>query len=124
MPALAMTDHNSVAAAVKFVEACRGYGIKPILGTEITIDDESHLTLLAPDRASYAELCRLLSAAYAAGGRLAPRLAWAGVRREAWGVSDGAPQPPILGSRSVRDAGLPPLLGAGGRQGDVTAGCS
>ncbi len=32
MPALAMTDHNSVAAAVKFTNACEAYGLIPILG--------------------------------------------------------------------------------------------
>ena len=31
MPALALTDHNSVAGAVKFVQACQQYHIHPIL---------------------------------------------------------------------------------------------
>src|SRR5437763_10118073 len=46
MPALACTDHNSLAASVKFVERCRKFGIKPILGAELTMEDDTHLTLL------------------------------------------------------------------------------
>lgn len=76
MPALALTDHNSLAAAVKFTYMCQGYGIKPILGAEVTLEDRSHLTLLARSRAGYANLCRLLSLAYASGGRLTPHLPW------------------------------------------------
>ncbi len=76
MEALALTDHNSLAAAVKFSSCCEGYGIKPILGAELTLEDDSHLTLLARNRAGYANLCVLISLAHAHGGRLSPRLPW------------------------------------------------
>lgn len=76
MPALALTDHNSLAAAVKFVGCCRDYGLRPILGSEVTLEDGSHLTLLAKNRVGYGNLCRLISAGYAAGGRLSPRAPW------------------------------------------------
>ena len=76
MPALALTDHDSVAASVKFVTACQAYTIKPILGAEVTMEDHSHLTLLAQNRDGYANLCRLLTLSYANGGRLTPRLLW------------------------------------------------
>ena len=49
-PALAVTDHNSLAGAVRFHALCEGYGILPIHGTEITLEDGSHLTLLAKNR--------------------------------------------------------------------------
>ena len=76
MPALALTDHDSVAAAVKFVSCCQQYSIHPILGAEVTMEDESHLTLLAQNRAGYTNLCRLLTSSYMNGGRLTPRLPW------------------------------------------------
>jgi len=76
MPALAMTDHNSLTAAIKFNSCCREYGVMPIFGTEITLDGEYHLTLLAKSRRGYANICRLLSVAYAHGGRLSPSLPW------------------------------------------------
>ncbi|MCW3097484.1 MAG: dnaE2 [Chthonomonadaceae bacterium] len=76
MPALALTDHNSLAAAVKFVACCKDYGLQPILGSEVTMEDGSHLTLLAKDRRGYGNLCRLITAAYAHGGRLSPQAPW------------------------------------------------
>src|SRR5205814_1428822 len=65
---------------------CRGYGIKPILGAEVTMEDGSHLTLLCQNSNGYANLCRLLSAAYAHGGRLAPCLPWTFLPRHTEGV--------------------------------------
>jgi len=72
MPALAMTDHNSLAGAVQFVKLCQAYQIKPILGVELTLTDQSHLTLLAKDKTGYANLCRMIACAYRTGGRLTP----------------------------------------------------
>ncbi|BDI32598.1 DNA-directed DNA polymerase [Capsulimonas corticalis] len=77
MGALALTDHNSLTAAIKFHRCCADYGIKPIFGTELTLDDGSHLTLLAASRTGYGNICHLLSLAYAHGGRLSPALPWA-----------------------------------------------
>ena len=37
MPALAMTDHDNVSAAVRFHKACLAAGIKPIVGAEVTV---------------------------------------------------------------------------------------
>lgn len=76
MPALAMTDHNSLTAAIKFDACCKEYGVKPIFGAEATIDDGSHLTLLAKSRRGYAAICKLVSAAYERGGRLSPAAPW------------------------------------------------
>lgn len=76
MPALAITDHNSLTAAVKFHACCAQYAVTPIFGTELTLDDQSHLTLLAASRTGYGNICRLLSLAYAHGGRLTPALPW------------------------------------------------
>ena len=39
MTSLAMTDRDSVAAAVKFVALAHAYGIHPILGAELTMED-------------------------------------------------------------------------------------
>ncbi|MCC6728431.1 MAG: DNA polymerase III subunit alpha [Chthonomonadales bacterium] len=86
MPALALTDHGSVCAAVKFTALCRGYGIKPILGAELTMEDETHLVLLARDRGGYANLCRLLTRAHEHGGRLTPSLPWGALEGHAEGL--------------------------------------
>jgi len=73
-PFLAMTDHDSVAGVVKFHAACRQYGVQPITGAEVTIEDGSHLTLLAETPTGYANLCQLLTLSFAHGGRKTPRL--------------------------------------------------
>jgi error-prone DNA polymerase len=74
MPALALTDHNSLAGAVQFTKACADYLVQPILGVELTLSDQSHLTLLAQNPDGYANLCRLISAGFQYGGRLSPAL--------------------------------------------------
>jgi error-prone DNA polymerase len=63
IPALALTDHNALYGAVRFVRAAQEAGIKPILGAEMTLGDGSHLTLLVETAEGYANLCRLITLA-------------------------------------------------------------
>ena len=68
MDALALTDHDGLYGAVRFVRAAQQTGIKPILGAEVTLageeaDGESHLTLLVETGEGYANLCRLITLA-------------------------------------------------------------
>jgi error-prone DNA polymerase len=69
MPALALTDHNTIAGLPSFHRWAAVYGIKPISGAELTLEDNSHLTVLAQNRRGYANLCRLLTEAHAGEGR-------------------------------------------------------
>ncbi len=62
LPALALTDHDSLAGAVRFYHAARQAGVHPILGAEVTLEGEQHLTLLCENQEGYASLCRLISA--------------------------------------------------------------
>jgi len=64
MPALAICDHDNLSAAVQFAQAARQSGLKAIQGVEISLEDNSHLTLLAQNEQGYASLCRLLTAAH------------------------------------------------------------
>lgn len=64
MPAIALTDHNTIAGLPMFHRFASVYGIKPISGAEVTLEDGSHLTLLAETRVGYANLCRLLTVAH------------------------------------------------------------
>jgi error-prone DNA polymerase len=64
MPALALTDHDALYGAPRFVLAAERAGIKPILGAELTlINGGGHLTLLAEDDVGYANLCQLITLA-------------------------------------------------------------
>jgi len=72
--ALAVTDHDGLYGAMEFAQAARAWGIKPITGAELTLEDGHHLTLLAATSRGYNNLCRLISAAHLAGKRKEPRL--------------------------------------------------
>jgi DNA polymerase III alpha subunit len=64
MPAVALTDHDALYGAVRFVEAARQAGIKPILGAEMTlVNGGGHITLLAENDEGYANLCRIITRA-------------------------------------------------------------
>jgi error-prone DNA polymerase len=73
--ALALTDHDGVYGSLEFAHAAKAFGVRPITGAEVTLDDGSHVTLLVESTQGYANLCRLLTAAHARtrdGGELAP----------------------------------------------------
>jgi len=59
-PAVAMTDAGNLHGAVRFVQAAQAAGIRPVIGTEIEIDQATVL-LYARDRNGYTNLCRILS---------------------------------------------------------------
>ncbi len=64
MPALAITDRGGVYGAVKFLQACRKLGVKPIIGTALEVDGEE-IVIIARNIRGYSNLCRLLSFAHA-----------------------------------------------------------
>src|SRR5258708_37882759 len=62
--ALALTARDALYGAVRFTKACGEAKIRPILGSEITLDSGHHLTLLAENQIGYHNLCRLISQAH------------------------------------------------------------
>ncbi len=42
MPAVAITDHGNLFGAVKFYEAAKAKGIKPIIGCEVYVSQKGH----------------------------------------------------------------------------------
>src|SRR5208337_1616748 len=88
MHALALTDHGNMFGAVKFYDACRDAGIKPIVGVEFYVAGGSrfertgtengnkywHLVLLASDAEGYRNLLKLSSASYTEGFYYKPRI--------------------------------------------------
>ena len=69
--ALAITDLNNLFGAVKFYSACRGKGVKPILGADVLLEpastapggdrQPSRLLLLVQGSTGYLHLCELLA---------------------------------------------------------------
>jgi DNA polymerase-3 subunit alpha len=70
MPALGLTDLSNLFGLVKFYQAARNKGIKPIVGCDVWISNEadpdkpSRILLLCQSHHGYLRLCRLLSRAY------------------------------------------------------------
>src|SRR3982074_1890384 len=64
MPALAITDRGGVYGAVRFLQACRKLGVKPIIGTALEVEGEE-VVMIARNLSGYSNLCRLLSVAHA-----------------------------------------------------------
>jgi error-prone DNA polymerase len=63
--ALALTDHEGVYGSLEFAHAAKHFGVRPITGTEVTLADGSHVTLLVESARGYSNLCRLLTVAHA-----------------------------------------------------------
>jgi error-prone DNA polymerase len=63
--AVALTDHDGVYGSLEFALAAKAFGVRPITGAEVTLADDSHVTLLVESAIGYANLCRLLTAAHA-----------------------------------------------------------
>ncbi|MFJ8861268.1 DNA polymerase III subunit alpha [Streptomyces sp. NPDC102451] len=128
MDALALTDRDSLAGAVRFARACEEAGIRPLFGAELAVApqiggegrthkprtpvrggafvDESapRVTFLARDGArGWAGLCRLVSAAHAPGA----------------GVPDAGQ--PLVGRDALPAEGLTVLLGPASEVGAALA---
>ncbi|MGW7525016.1 DNA polymerase III subunit alpha [Streptomyces sp. NPDC054783] len=98
MDALALTDRDTVAGAVRFAKACAGVGVRPVFGVDLAVGeaeavrvvrgrrrvpvrggafvDESapRVTYLARNARGWADLCRIITAAHRSGD--APLLPW------------------------------------------------
>ena len=64
MPALALLDRNGVYGAQRFSVAAREQNVRPIVGSELTLEDGSVLPVLVKDRTGYKNLCELLTQAH------------------------------------------------------------
>jgi error-prone DNA polymerase len=81
-PALALTDHDGVWGAMEFAQACSDFGVRPIVGAELTVCAGApppvrdpdwrgncppgcyHLTLLVESPTGWRNLCRLITEAH------------------------------------------------------------
>jgi error-prone DNA polymerase len=59
--AIAVTDFNSLAGIVRMHQAAKEVKLKLLIGTRLVFSDAPELLVWAPNRASYAALCRLLT---------------------------------------------------------------
>jgi DNA polymerase III subunit alpha len=94
MPAVALTDHGSLAGAVELYRETQKVGVKPLIGCEVYVADDrhaqakgyAHLTLLAESNEGYGNLIKLASAGYLEGYYYKPRVDFDLLGRHAHGI--------------------------------------
>src|SRR5216683_1277787 len=60
-PAMALGDRDGLYGAPRFYLAAKSAGLRQIVGAELTLDDNSRLYILVPDRERYKNLCRMIT---------------------------------------------------------------
>jgi error-prone DNA polymerase len=61
---IALCDRNGVYGAQRFSVAAREHGVRPIVGTELSIQGGGILPVLVENRSGYKNLCELLTQAH------------------------------------------------------------
>ncbi len=94
--ALAISDHGNVFGAVRFFQACKSAGIKPILGIESYLAPDAsvknpqqkyfHQLLIVQNEEGYRNLCKLLSFAYQRGFYFKPRIDYQMLKKHSAGL--------------------------------------
>jgi len=83
--ALAITDECSLAGIVRALEVAEETGVKLIVGTEVRLDDDLKLVLLARNQSGYSDICRLITT----GRRRSPKGEYRLTREDAESLGDG-----------------------------------
>ncbi|HEX5414621.1 MAG TPA: DNA polymerase III subunit alpha [Chloroflexota bacterium] len=102
--ALGLTDRDALYGAVRHAKACAAAGLRPVIGTEITLESGDGLTLLAENQTGYANLCRLISTSRLAHPKGEAALPLAALAERAAGV---------IALSGGRNGAIPRLLLAG-----------
>ncbi|MFC4955553.1 DNA polymerase III subunit alpha [Streptomyces mauvecolor] len=133
MTALALTDRDTVAGMVRFVNACAAHNIRPVLGVDVAVaphqptapgarrrtpvrggahvvEPPLRITLLAQSIEGWARLCRLVSAAHAEAAGGLPVVSWPMLHAHA-GVGLTALLGPVSEPVRALSAGRPDLAG-------------
>lgn len=94
---LAISDHGNIFGGVKFFQAAKKAGIKPVLGMEAYFtqdvkikksdDKYYHLLLLVENQTGYKNLCRLIHHSYTQGFYFKPRIDYAALEEYSEGLT-------------------------------------
>jgi len=87
MPALALTDTCNLYGGVAFFKACKGAGIRPVIGAELHVQPEGidfedpaevesgyQIRVLVEDQTGYENICQLITTAIFDGNQYKPRI--------------------------------------------------
>ena len=83
---LAVTDRDGVQGIVQAHVNARELGVHLIVGSEVTLVDDTTLVLLATDRPGYAQLCRLVTKGRLRSPKGESRIRWDEVADHAEGL--------------------------------------
>jgi len=82
--AIGTSDHGNIFGSVKFFQACKKAGVKPVLGMETYMTEDArvkdadnryfHLLLIVQNEIGYKNLCKLISFSYQQGFYFKPRI--------------------------------------------------
>ncbi len=86
LPALGITDRNSLAGIVRAHQRAGETGVRLVVGCRLDLRDGAALLVYPTDRASYSRLCQLLSTGKSRGGKGACDLGWEDVAAHADGL--------------------------------------
>ena len=130
--ALAITDHDNLFGAMEFYKACTKAAVKPILGCEMYIAQNSrlqphsrkdnpytHLTLLARNAEGWKNLHKLSSFGYLEGMHFRPRIDMELLAEHAAGITclSGCLSGPV--NRAIRNDDMSGALAEAGRLQDI-----
>ncbi len=100
MPALALLDRNGVYGAQRFSVAARENKVRPIVGCELSMEDDGILPVLVENRTGYKNLCELLTQTHLRSEKGKCAVQWNELPQFAEGLIA------FLGSASVSDVGF------------------
>ena len=83
---MALCDRDGVYGAPRFFAAAREHGIRPIVGAELTMEDETVLPMLVETRTGYQNLCRLITRTKLRGTKTEHAVRWAELAEFAEGL--------------------------------------
>ncbi len=105
LSALALTDHDDLGGVVRFASAAKELELEGIIGAELTLEDDSHLILLAEDLQGYKNICHMITYARSNCARGSPRVSYAKLYERSAGliVLSGCPHGRIPSCLAVDD---------------------
>src|SRR6266702_2427717 len=118
MVAMALLDRNGIYGALRFSVAARENNVRPIIGCELSMEDDSILPVLVETRVGYKSLCELLTQAHLRSEKGKCAVRWDELQQFAKGLVV------FLGSACVSRAGEGVLAIANfsGRANSMTSG--
>src|SRR5208283_3757952 len=86
LPALGITDRNSLAGIVRAHQRAADTGVRLIIGCRLDLTDSPPVLVYPTDRPAYARLCRLLTIGKRRAGKGGCTLAWPDLAAHADGL--------------------------------------